>query len=391
MIKFEEALKIIGDNFIHFENETTDIKEALGRILAEDVYSDMDMPPFDKSAMDGFACRKSDIKNILTIVETIPAGFSPKITIGENQCAKIMTGAGIPQGADCVIMVEHVEQIDDLHIKYLKDDTSVNICFKGEDLKTGQLVLHAGTRITSKVTASLSTVGKVNPLVVKKPVIGIIATGDEIIEPYNVPTGAKIRNVNSYELYSQCIESGCNPVYYGIVEDNEEAIFNKISLAKEETDILLLTGGVSMGDFDLVPGILKKCGYNILFDKVAIQPGKPTVFARDNKKFVFGLPGNPVSTYIIFEIFVKHFLSLCSGMNTSSANYFLPAGTDIKRKKDERLGWIPVKISKDGEVFPVEYHGSAHINALAEADGIISIPVGVKVIQKGEKIAVRSI
>lgn len=389
MIKYEEAIEIVKENYTLLGTERLDIKESLNRVLRENILSDMDMPPFDKSAMDGYACRKEDIGNLLEVVGIIQAGYKPDMIISKNQCAKIMTGAMMPEGADCVIIVEDVELNPSGKINYLKDYTADNTCLKGEDVKTGQLLLSAGTRITAKEIASLALCGAVNPLVSIKPKVGIISTGDEIIEPYSKPGLSQIRNTNSYQLIAQCIEFGATPNYYGIVPDTNTAISSAIQKAKEENDLIMLTGGVSMGDYDLVPAILKELGYNLLFDKVAIQPGKPTVFGKDGNKYVFGMPGNPVSSFIIFEFFVKEFLSAAMGLKEFIKSIPCELASDYRRKRDSRLARVPVKINETGKAVPIDYHGSAHINSLASADGVISIPIGVNELKKGTIVDVR--
>lgn len=391
MITYEEALEIVKTNTHLLAAEKVAMMKSLNRVLREDVLSDMNMPPFDKSAMDGYACRREDIANELEVVETIQAGYKPQFEIGKNQCAKIMTGAMIPTGADCVIIVEEVEQLYDNKIKYRKDKTADNICYKAEDVVAGQKLISAGTRITEKEIASLALTGCVEPVVSLKPRIGIITTGDEIVEPTSVPKESQIRNTNAYQLIAQCESFGCETKYYGIANDTENEITFAIEKAKLECDLILLTGGVSMGEFDLVPAILKKTGFDLLFEKVAVQPGKPTVFGKCENTFVFGMPGNPVSSFIVFEFFVKDFLAGLMGLKNYIKTLRLEMAFDFKRKRDERLARIPIKINSDGKVESIEYHGSAHISSLSFADGIISIPIGVSEIKKGTVVDVRPI
>lgn len=391
MITYEQALEIVKANIRLLATEKVEMMKSLNRVLREDIFSDMNMPPFDKSAMDGYACRREDIANELEVVETIQAGYQPKFEIGKNQCAKIMTGAMIPKGADCVIIVEDVVEISEKLIKFKKDKTPNNICYIGEDVVRGQNLISAGTRITEKEIASLALTGCVLPVVSVKPRVGIITTGDEIIEPINVPKESQIRNTNAYQLLAQCENFGCKAKYYGIVKDTEEEISAAIIKAKEESDLILLTGGVSMGEFDLVPAILKKTGFELLFEKVAVQPGKPTVFGKCENTFVFGMPGNPVSSFIVFEFFVKEFLAGLMGLKSYYKILRSEMAFDFKRKRNERLARIPVKINEEGKVEAIEYHGSAHISSLSFADGIIAIPIGVSEIKKGTIVDVRQI
>ncbi|PKL82564.1 MAG: molybdopterin molybdenumtransferase MoeA [Ignavibacteriae bacterium HGW-Ignavibacteriae-3] len=389
MILLEDALNIIRLNLIVLSAENIDFRESVNRVLREDIISDIDMPPFNKSAMDGYACRREDLDGELSVIEIIQAGYQPQKKIGKHECSKIMTGAIIPDGADCVIIIEEVEVLSGNKIKFTGQKTSDNICIQGEDVVTGQKLISEGTRISAKEIASLALSGNVNPKVSKKPKVGIIATGDEIVEPDLKPEKSQIRNTNSYQLLAQSVQFGCDVTYYGIAHDTEAAIGEIITKAKNENDLIIITGGVSMGDFDLVPSVLIKNGFKILFDQVAIQPGKPTVFGRDDNKFVFGMPGNPVSSFICFEIFVKEFLAGMMGLKDHSKVLRMQLAKDIKRKKNKRLAWIPVKINGEGKIEPVEYHGSAHINALAFADGITSIPIGTNEIKAGSIVNVR--
>ena len=372
-------------------NETVDLRRALGRILAEDVYSDLDMPPFDKSAMDGYACRRDDLGRGLEVVETIQAGTAPARSVGKGQCAKIMTGAPLPDGADCVIMVEYTEAAADGRVRFTGAETRDNICRRGEDIQKGQRVLEKGTRLGPQHIAVLASVGRTDARVELKPKVGVIATGDELIEPGELLDPAKIRTSNSYQLFSHVLAAGCAPTYYGIARDTEAEIDAMLKRAIAENDVVLLSGGVSMGDFDLVPGVMENNGIRILFDSVAMKPGKPTTFGVSREVYCFGLPGNPVSTFIQFELLIKPFLFRLMGHDFRPTVCRFPLAAPIKAKKGNRETWIPVEITDEEEVQPVEYHGSAHINALCGADGLIVLPPGASTVEKGTLVRVRLI
>lgn len=393
MIKFEEAYNIVlsSAQFL-MENERVNFIDSLGRILAENVSSDMNMPPFDKSAMDGYACRREDLKNELEIVEVLPAGKIPEKVIGPNQCAKIMTGGVVPTGADCVIMVEFTEEVGANSVLFLNDHTNDNICFFAEDIIAGELVLEKGICIKPQHIAVMASVGCTNPMVTKQPKVAIVSTGDELVEPDQFPGKSQIRNSNGYQLIAQVKRAGAIPNYVGIAEDSEEVTFATISKAVEENDIVLLTGGVSMGDFDFVPDIMSKVGIDILFRSIAVQPGKPTIFgAYQNRKFVFGLPGNPVSSYTQFELLVRPLILKLMGSNTLTVTTKLPMGAEFKRRKSVRKSFIPITISPEGKVYPIEYHGSAHIHSYVFADGVTSIEIGKEKLEIGELVDVRQI
>jgi molybdopterin molybdotransferase len=206
-----------------------------------------------------------------------------------------------------------------------------------------------------------------------------------------VPKSTQIRNSNSWQLHAQCLQFGAEPVNLGIAQDTREALGEIIGKAAREHHLILLTGGDSMGDFDLVPLMLKEAGFEILFEKVAIQPGKPTVFGRMGNRYVFGLPGNPVSSFTVFEILVKVLLSRMMGLEDPAPTIRCPLAQAFKRRATARLAWIPVRISPEGLAEPVEYHGSAHITALVSAGGIIAVPIGVAEIPQGAVVEVRLI
>ena len=391
MLPFEKALKIVLDSARQLGSERVDIAHAVNRILAEDVTSDTDMPPFNKSAMDGYACRREDLANELTIIETIQAGASPRMAIESNQCAKIMTGAAVPQGADCVIMIEFTENPTPNTVRFAGGQTANNICLKGEDVKAGEVVLQKGSRIRPQHIAVLASVGCTQPVVSKRPRVAVLATGDELVEPASKPGPSQIRNSNSFQLMAQIESMGAVARNYGIAKDTDKAIDKIFKEAVDQSDVVIVSGGVSVGDYDLVPGIFKQNNIDLLFEKIAMKPGKPTVFGVSEKVYCFGVPGNPVSTFVLFELLVKPFLCKLMGHDYAPPAIGIPLGESIRRKKTERQNWIPVAITDTGTLKPVEYHGSAHINALCIADGVVSIGVGVGEIEKGTIVPVRLI
>ena len=381
--------------------ERVELGRVSNRVLAEDVICDIDMPPFNKAAMDGFACRRADLTNELTVVETIPAGVMPKKKIGKNQCAKIMTGAVVPEGADCVIMVEHTEAVAHNRIWWhglpARENTAkmavplCNIAAKGEDVKKGGVVLRAGVLIKAQHIAVLASVGCTRPLVTIAPRVGIIATGDELVEPDRKPTACQIRNSNSFQLATQVAGASAIPTHYGIAADTKERISAVLTKAMAENDVVIISGGVSVGDCDLVRDILKENGVKILFERVAVKPGRPTVFGVADEIFCFGLPGNPVSGFVMFELLVKPFLYRMMGHDFKPTSYRGQLERTIKRKNAERDFWLPVVTRYDGKVAQIDYHSSAHITALCEADGLLCVPSGVTEIKEGATVVVRQI
>jgi len=389
MISFEEAIQITNGFALPFRREHVDLLDALNRTLAEDIISDIAMPPFNKSAMDGYACRKSDLKNILHIIEEIGAGAIPQKTIGENQCARIMTGAKVPEGADIVIMKEDVEETGSERIRLITENLRTNICYEGEDVRFGDLVLRKGDLILPAQIAILASVGCTNPLVYAVPSVSIISTGNELVEPDQNPGIAKIRNSNSYQLAAQIQQLGITPVYLGIIRDEEQNLLDVLTSAIGKYDITIISGGVSVGDFDFVPKILKSLNVNIRVHGMNVRPGKHLLFGEKENHFIFGMPGNPVSSFVQFEVLVRPFINTLLGKTKAETFLYLPIEEEYIRKKGDLLIFVPVTLTRKGTVLPLEYHGSAHIHAYSLAQGIMEIPQGISTIKKGETVRVR--
>ena len=390
MITFDEASAIVAGCSRKLSREHVALADSLGRVLTQDIFSDIDIPPFDASAMDGYACRSTDLDMPLTVIETIAAGSRPKLSVGRGGCAKIMTGAPMPSGADMVVMFEHTQLHEDV-MTVIEAGNAKNIRYRGEDVKQGDIVLHAGARITPAILAALASVGCDPVPVAQRPVIGVIATGNELIEPAHKPAAAQIRNSNGYQLCAQIQRAGCVSQYFGIVPDNPESLRESLQRALCHCDVVILSGGVSEGEFDYVPGVMAAEGIEMKFSGIAVKPGKPAVFGAANNKYVFGLPGNPVSTYVIFEMLVRPFLMLLSGCKETAPVVRAQLGETISRKKMDRMEFLPVRISSEGIARRVEYHGSGHIHAYCFANGIITIPAGIFELKKDSPVDVQHI
>jgi molybdopterin molybdotransferase len=391
MISFEEAFRIVMESAFETETEVIPLTSSDGRILAEDIFSDIDMPPFNRSAVDGYACHRADITNDLEVIEVIPAGKVPEKSVGQNQCSKVMTGAIVSEGCDIVFMVEDSEILTSGKIRFTGKDSKCNISLQGEDVRSGDVVLRNEKFIKPQDIAVMASVGHSKVTVKKKPRVGILSTGDELVEPSVSPGTSQIRNSNAYQLLSQVNRAGGTGSYYGIAPDQEDITLELIQKAISENDIVLLTGGVSMGDFDFVPSVMIRAGITILFDRVNVQPGKPTTFGVHSKAIVFGLPGNPVSSFIQFETLVRPLINKMMGYDWKPSEQKLPMAVRYERKSVDRMGWIPVTITENMEVLPVDFHGSAHISALPYADGIFVVKAGIKTVEKGEIVSVRQI
>ncbi len=391
MITFDKALARMLAAARPLGLEQVPFGETIGRVLAEDVRADTDMPPFAKSAMDGFACRRADLPGPLRVVEEIPAGRMPQHAIGPGEAARIMTGAPVPQGADCVLMIEDTVEETDGRVRFTGERTADNLCLRGEDVRQGEVVLPAGSLLGTAHLAVLAAVGKIEVAVARRPRVGIIATGSELVEPDDTPQGAMIRNSNSPQLLTQAALAGAAVKYYGIVADDPGATRAAIARARDENDVVVLSGGVSAGDFDYVPAALADCGYRIVFDSVAMQPGRPTVFGElaDGVGWCVGLPGNPVSTYVIFELMLHPFLLGLQGHAWRPREVEAVLDEDVRRRNVKRQAAMPVRFSKPGRVRLIEYHGSGHIAAMTVAEGLVFLPVGCAELKAGERVRVR--
>ncbi len=391
IITLKEAFDIVMRSATFTGTETVDFTDSLGRVLASDIKSDIDMPPFNKATVDGFACRRDDLHSELAIVETIAAGIKPLYNISENQCSRIMTGAVLPEGADVVFMVED-SKVNDGKVRFTGSFTKDNIALIGEDIKDGQTVLRSGKVIKPQDIALIALSGNTSVKVSRRPSAGVISSGNELVEPSSLKPGiAQIRNTNSYQLMAQLKRAGAIGKNYGIARDDEAATYEIVMRAISENDIVLISGGVSMGDFDFIPAVMERAGVKILFSRINVQPGKPTTFGVHPDALVFGLPGNPVSSFIQFELLVRPMISRMMGYEFKPVTFPAIMKNSFSRKNAERHALIPVMITENGLADPVEYHGSAHLSAMSEADGIIEMPAGERTIMEGETVSVRQI
>lgn len=389
MIRYEDAAARVGQAAWLLPPERVALAASLNRVLAESIHADIDMPPFNKSSMDGYACRAADAFHPLRVLEHVPAGRVPRFPIAPGTCAKVMTGAPVPEGADCVLIVEEVEELGGNIVRFTGSQPRSNTVPQGDDVRAGDRVLESGTLLRPQHLPVLASVGRTEPLVHQQPRVAVIATGDELVPPAGAPGPGQIRNSNSAQLTALAHEAGARASDLGIVRDNEADLRSTWEAALTDHDVVLSTGGVSMGDYDLVPDILKHHGFEIHFDRVAIQPGKPVLFATRGNKACFGLSGNPVSSFLQFMLFVEPFLRKLQGTTSQARIVPLVLGETFTRRNPGRMGWVPVRIDEAGQVRAIEFHGSAHINAFTAADGLIAFPVNVGALEAGDVVPVR--
>ncbi len=389
MISLSEARQILADQSLSPRRETIPLSRSLGRVLAADLRAAIEMPPFDKSAMDGYAVNSADDSPSYLIKTTIPAGVMSEVRIGPGECAAIMTGAPLPRGADLVVRREYTRiEADRMYIT--SPESGSNVCKKGEDIRPGDLLLKAGTRLRPQEIALAATQGQAGLRVYRRPRVAIITTGSELVPPgKDLPPGA-IHDSNTYSLAAQVEQAGARPRPMGIVADDPSLTVKAVKEAMAGHDLVLLSGGVSAGDFDYVPAALAAAGAQTVFDKVAIQPGMPTLFARHEKCLFFGLPGNPVSTFVIFHVFIRPILLRLQNLPPDP-----PPQTGImldswRRKNSSRTLFLPVDF-REGRINTLPYHGSAHIPALVRANALLEIPAGVAALNAGDEAYVRLI
>jgi len=389
MKSFSDAEKIVREVSPIGITENLCLANSLLSILAEDIIADMNMPPFNKSAVDGFACLRSDLQKPMKCIESIPAGSKPALSVTPRHCSRIMTGAEVPEGADCVIMLEDTRTDPSGKIIFIAQKTSDNICEFAEDVKLGEILLKAGITIKPRHIPVLASMGYSNPLVYKKPEVGIICTGSELVDPSQKPSHGQIRNSNGPQLEAQCLTMGIKPENFGIIPDSREKLKNTIIDSISRNRVSIISGGVSVGDFDYAPEIIKELGFEIHFHGLNVKPGKRILYASKDHCHIFGLPGNPVSALIQFEMLVKPLLlKLQNSLENNEMEKRILA-EDFHIKNSERLSFIPVIIEPAGMVRTLEYHGSAHIFVFAEANGFMRIPEGIKKLEKGSLVDVR--
>ncbi|MSQ95181.1 MAG: molybdopterin molybdenumtransferase MoeA [Gemmataceae bacterium] len=355
--------------------------EALGLVLAEDIASDLDMPPFDKAMMDGFALRSGDLRDgqaELTIVEEIPAGKTPAVEVKTGQASRIMTGAPIPKGVDAVVMIERCELLGNkVRVNDPKVLAGLNILTRAKEMRVGEVVLHAGARLRPQEFGLLSTVGRATVRVQKAPSVAILSTGDEIVEPSVKPGPGQIRNSNGPMLLAQVTRAGGVARFLGIARDEADHLRTLIATGLQN-DVLLLSGGVSAGKLDLVPGVLAELGVEPLFHKVAMKPGKPILFGVKQSKLVFGLPGNPVSSLVCFELFVRPAIRALMSLPPGPCWVKATLTKDYPYRSD-RPTYHPARLQitdAGRSVEPTAWFGSPDLRGVLPANAFVLLPEG---------------
>ncbi len=391
MSKFEDIRRSIDTLEMIYPVQEIDLSESLGYVLRQDILAETHMPPFDKSAVDGYACRKEDLEQELEVLEVLPAGKVPGQQIGEKQCSKIMTGGVIPEGADCVFMVEDAEMIGTDRVKCLNPQTKLNVCYLGEDYQPGDVLVKKGAILSAGHLAVIAGTGQTRIQVAKMPSVGVLVTGSELVPYDETPEAGKIRDTNSIQLISLLKQMNLQHVFYGIIRDNYEEMSKHFQQAISENEIVIFTGGAAVGDFDLVPEIIKNEGFKVLWNRTGLKPGNPMSCAVKGNTYVFGLSGNPVSSFVQFKYLTMPVIYRLLGADYAPFRIKARMKSAYVRKNADRQGVVPARINQDGEIEAVPFHGSAHINAIPEANALLEIPAGKTNIEKGEVIYVRPV
>ncbi|OIJ10177.1 molybdopterin molybdenumtransferase [Anaerobacillus arseniciselenatis] len=401
-IKINEAVEAVLQFAKEGELEYVSINDSDGRILKQPIKADHDIPPFDRSPLDGFAIRSEDTVDAsretpieLEVIETVGAGAIAKRVPKQGQVIRIMTGAEMPEGTDAIVMFELTKEIERDGKTFIELKRSFkpgdNISFKAEETKTDDILVEAGRKVDPGVKALLATFGYNKVPVGKKPIIGVYATGTELLDVEEPLEPGKIRNSNSYMITSQILKAGAVPKYYGKLVDDFDRCYEAVVNALDEVDVLITTGGVSVGDFDYLPAIYEKLGANVLFNKIAMRPGSVTTVAEYKGKLLFGLSGNPSACYVGFELLTRPWVQLYLGNpkpHLQKVQGILKADFP---KPNPFVRFIRSKMTiEEGKIFaePVGLDKSGVVTSLANSDALVVLPGGTRGFKKGDVVDV---
>lgn len=395
MLTYEQArCKVIEKIGKRTSRKTEPVRvwDALGFVLAQEVKTDREYPPFNRATRDGYAVFAADAKAgaKLRCTGEIKAGDRVTKELWAETCVQIMTGAAVPSGADAVVMIEQTKRDGD-EVRFDRDAVpGQNIVPHGSEARAGQTILSPGMRLGYAELALAAQVGAVELQCVQKPRVAILSTGDEVVPVDSLPARFQIRNSNSVSLASQVRLAGGRPVLLGNAMDREDDLSAKIKRGLQE-DLLVLSGGVSMGKYDLVESVLCGMGAEFYFDSVAIRPGKPAVFGKCGETFVFGLPGNPVSTMVTFDLFVTPAVDLLSGSEPRPLPFVQARLTEPLQEKPGLTHFLPARANwqaENLEVRTLKWQGSGDVAALAKANCFVVVPADKERIEIGENVAV---
>jgi molybdopterin molybdotransferase len=393
-ISVAEARQLILDSVRPLGDETVSLLDATGRVLAEAIESGILIPPADNSAMDGFALRAQDtarVPALLRVVDDLPAGRAPRSKLGPGEAARIMTGAAVPEGADAVVMIEHTEPAgDEVHV-LASVAPGENVRRAGEDVRPGTPIAQPGDRLRPALIGMLAAIGRSSVRVAQRPRVAVLSTGDELVEPDRLTGDGRIVSSNSYNLQAALRELGCPVVYLGIAPDRPDEIEARFRQALA-CDAVISTGGVSVGDRDWIKQVLAGLGGRMRLWRVRMKPGAPLAFAQVDGRPVFGLPGNPVSTLVAFEQFVRPALLRMMGQRALHRPVIRAVLSADYKKAPGRLHFVRVRLEPRGEqvlAHPTGDQGSHILLSMVQADGLAIAPEDAPRLPAGSEVAVQ--
>ena len=397
MIPISEAISIVLEHSPRLKVESVVLSDALGRVLAEDIIADTDLPPFDRAQMDGYAVRAADVSQTparLRIVGESAAGAGWHHEMKAGEAVRIMTGAPVPTGADAVQQVELTREVDGNAIVEILTPVEVgrSIVNRAAEIKAGETVLRAGEDINAAMIATLASFGYSEVKVGQRPRVAVMATGSELVNVDEKPGADQIRDSNNYTIAAYATLAGASVERLPLACDDTEELKRQIRAAAGRSDVLITSGGVSMGVYDFTKAALKELGAEIFFERVALRPGKPTVFARLGNTLVFGLPGNPVSVAVTFNLFTRTALRVMQGAQQPQlAEETAVLARDLKGSMD-RESYLPAILRTDGKgtllAEPLKWGGSSDFVAFARATALINVPAGLKTLEKNQSVKV---
>lgn len=401
-IKVHEAIEAVLTFATAGELEYIPIEESDNRVLKSPIKADHDIPPFDRSPLDGFAVRSEDTITAsrtnpieLEVIETVGAGGLAKQVPQKGQVIRIMTGAKMPVGTDAIVMFELVKEIERDGKTFIEIKRAFksgdNISFRAEETRLGDILVEAGRQVDPGVKALLATFGYSKVPVAKKPIVGVYATGTELLDVHEPLEPGKIRNSNSYMITSQILKAGAIPKYYGKLVDDFDHCYEAVASSLDEVDVLITTGGVSVGDFDYLPAIYEKLGATVLFNKIGMRPGSVTTVAEYKGKLLFGLSGNPSACYVGFELLVRPWIQHYLGSQKPHLQLVQGILKADFPKPNPFVRFIRSKMTiEEGKIFaePVGLDKSGVVTSLANSDALVVLPGGTRGFKKGDIVEI---
>jgi molybdopterin molybdotransferase len=390
MVSVQQALEIVLRETPSLAAEDVALEEALARVLAEDVTADRDLPPFDRAAMDGYALRAADVARAPAALEVkgeVRAGEWPRLAVGAGEAVRIMTGAPLPEGATAVQQVEKTQPLDEFRVTILAPVAAgQNVAPRGSEARAGALVLARGRVVDAAAIGVLATVGRARVKVARRPRVALLVTGDEVVDVAETPGPPQIRNSNGPTVAAQARQAGATVQLLGVSKDQKDAITASLREGLS-ADVLLASGGVSAGDYDLVEPALAELGVELRFTRVNVKPGAPLVFGRRGDTLVFGLPGNPVSAQVTFELFVRPALLKLQGASVLSRPRVGVVLDSPLRNRSGRTCHQPARVRFEGGRLvarSLRSTGSGDLLAHARANALVVLPAEREQVAAGE-------